>query len=94
MHPSEDDFPSTTETQELVAVIKQRIAAEGPITFREFMTLALYHPQHGYYCSTREKMGRHARRLAQETHNLSTVRANLWSTLISAARPTPGAGEK
>lgn len=58
MHPSEDDFPSTTESQELIAAIKQRIAAEGSITFREFMALALYHPRHGYYCSTREKMGR------------------------------------
>ncbi len=58
MRPSEDDFPSMTESPELVAVIRQRIAAEGPITFRDFMALALYHPRHGYYCSTREKMGR------------------------------------
>jgi SAM-dependent MidA family methyltransferase len=52
------DFPSTTENEALKDVIRRRIAEAGAITFREFMGLALYHPRHGYYCSTREKMGR------------------------------------
>jgi len=52
------DFPSTTENEALKDIIRQRIAAAGAITFREFMALALYHPRHGYYCSPREKMGR------------------------------------
>ena len=52
------DFPSTTENEALKDIIRQRIAAAGAITFREFMALALYHPRHGYYCSARQKMGR------------------------------------
>ncbi len=31
--------------------IRRRIAARGPITFAEFMELALYHPNGGYYTS-------------------------------------------
>ena len=52
------DFPSTTENEALKDIIRQRIAEAGAITFREFMALALYHPHHGYYCSSRQKMGR------------------------------------
>ncbi len=35
-----------------------RIEAEGGISFRDFMAMALYEPHHGYYTSEREKMGR------------------------------------
>ena len=52
------DFPSTTENEALKDIIRQRVAQAGAITFREFMALALYHPHHGYYCSSRQKMGR------------------------------------
>ena len=33
------------------AEIRRRIAARGPITFAEFMDVALYHPRGGYYTS-------------------------------------------
>jgi SAM-dependent MidA family methyltransferase len=52
------DFESTTENELLKDVIRSRIEAEGAITFEQFMTLALYHPQHGYYNSRGEKIGR------------------------------------
>ena len=52
------EFESSTENEALKEVIVARIQEEGAITFREFMALALYHPQLGYYCSPREKMGR------------------------------------
>ncbi len=32
---------------------------DGAINFRDFMELALYHPRHGYYSSTRSRYGRH-----------------------------------
>ena len=51
------DFPSTTENEALKDIIRQRIAQAGAITFREFMALALYHPHHGYYCSSRREDG-------------------------------------
>ena len=54
--PSE--FESSTENEALKEAIVARIQQQGPVTFREFMALALYHPQLGYYCSPREKMGR------------------------------------
>ena len=38
-------------------IIKQRIRASGPLSFREYMDMALYYPQLGYYTSSREKIG-------------------------------------
>jgi SAM-dependent MidA family methyltransferase len=53
----EDEFESTTENAALVELLRQRIDAEGVITFHDYMETVLYHPQHGYY-TTREPMGR------------------------------------
>jgi len=53
-----DEFESTTENELLRDEIRARIEREGRITFRDFMALALYHPQHGYYNSPRDKLGR------------------------------------
>ena len=44
-------------TVSLADIIIQKIKKEGPIPFREFMELALYHPQEGYYTSARDKIG-------------------------------------
>ena len=52
------EFDSSTENEALKEAIVARIAEEGPITFREFMAMALYQPQLGYYHSPQEKMGR------------------------------------
>lgn len=52
-------FEPTTENELLKEAIRRRIESEGRITFEQFMAMALYDPQHGYYCSQREKMGRH-----------------------------------
>src|SRR6476620_6800127 len=45
---------------ELCALICERIAAsrQRRITFAEYMNLALYHPQHGYYNSDRPSIGK------------------------------------
>lgn len=54
-----DEFAtSVIEDEALKEAIIARIQAQGPIPFRDFMEMALYHPQFGYYCSSREKMGR------------------------------------
>ena len=37
------------EDEELVALLRAEIAADGPITFARFMERALYEPGHGYY---------------------------------------------
>ena len=42
---------------ELERIIIQRIRAEGPISFEEFMELALYHPEQGYYMTAEERIG-------------------------------------
>jgi SAM-dependent MidA family methyltransferase len=44
-----DEFESITESAPLVAELRSRIDHDGPITFRDFMEAALYHPKHGYY---------------------------------------------
>ncbi|HKZ68161.1 MAG TPA: SAM-dependent methyltransferase [Chitinophagaceae bacterium] len=42
----------------ITKIIIQKIQKEGPVSFRDFMELALYHPQAGYYTSGREKIGK------------------------------------
>jgi SAM-dependent MidA family methyltransferase len=39
-------------------VIKQKIEQDGPVSFRDFMEMALYYPSLGYYTSAEEKIGR------------------------------------
>lgn len=43
----------------LEEIIIEKIRREGPLSFRDFMEMALYYPEHGYYTSAREKIGRH-----------------------------------
>ena len=42
----------------LADIIIQRIKKEGPISFRDFMEMALYYPELGYYSSGDEKIGK------------------------------------
>lgn len=46
------EFEPITESGPLVRELRQQIASEGPITFRDFMAAALYHPRYGYYTRT------------------------------------------
>lgn len=52
------EFETASENAALREAIVARIQSQGPIPFHDFMDAALYHPQHGYYRSRREKMGR------------------------------------
>jgi SAM-dependent MidA family methyltransferase len=45
-----------TPAGELLAA---EIRAAGPISFRRFMEVALYHPEHGYYRRARDPFGKH-----------------------------------
>jgi SAM-dependent MidA family methyltransferase len=38
-------------------ILRDEIRREGPISFARFMEAALYHPQFGYYCRTRDPFG-------------------------------------
>ena len=49
---------STDGSPELEAIIRGRIREMDGISFREFMELCLYHPEHGYYMISRERIGR------------------------------------
>lgn len=53
-----NEFETPAENEALKMAISARIEREGPITFRDFMEMALYAPGLGYYTSRREKMGR------------------------------------
>ncbi|MBL4622659.1 MAG: SAM-dependent methyltransferase [Immundisolibacteraceae bacterium] len=45
-------------TEALTRIIAAQIGADGPaLGFEQFMDLALYHPDHGYYMSSAEKFG-------------------------------------
>ncbi|HXB41850.1 MAG TPA: SAM-dependent methyltransferase [Bacteroidia bacterium] len=43
---------------ELAEIIKEKIVKEGPISFHDFMEMALYYPELGYYTSAKDKIGR------------------------------------
>ena len=43
----------------LSAIVRQRAQQENGIPFVEFMQLALYHPEFGYYSAGMQKFGRH-----------------------------------
>jgi len=45
-------------TPGLLRVITDEITARGPLPFPEFMALALYHPEHGYYARDPRQVGR------------------------------------
>ncbi len=40
-------------------VLAAEIESNGPISFRRFMEVALYHPEHGYYRRARDPFGKH-----------------------------------
>ncbi len=42
----------------LTDLIASRIRRQGPLTVAEFMELALYHPEHGYYSTAAQRSGR------------------------------------
>ncbi len=53
-----NEFNSPTENEALKEAIVARIEREGRISFCDFMDMALYAPNIGYYTSRREKIGR------------------------------------
>jgi SAM-dependent MidA family methyltransferase len=42
----------------LLSLIRDHLRSHGPMPFPWFMQQALYHPEHGYYASTRLRIGR------------------------------------
>jgi len=46
------------ESAELKAEIISLIERQGPISFARYMELCLYHPQYGYYTSSRTRIGK------------------------------------
>lgn len=53
-----DPFESITEQTALIEELRARMRRDGPMTFRDFMHAALYHPRHGYYSNTTRAMTR------------------------------------
>ena len=43
----------------LTTIIRDTIREKGPISFHDFMEMALYHPEEGYYTSNCERIGKH-----------------------------------
>ncbi len=43
----------------LIEIIKLKIKEIGPLSFRDFMDMALYYPSLGYYNSDQSKIGKH-----------------------------------
>lgn len=49
--------PSTTVSPAFAAVFRQQAGPEGVLSFAQFMDLALYHPEVGYYRQPRQRVG-------------------------------------
>jgi len=43
----------------MAVLLEDEIRRRGPVSFRDFMQTALYHPEHGYYRRARDPFGRH-----------------------------------
>ena len=50
--------PGEGSEPQLLEEIRQRIVRDGPLTFADFMELALYHAQWGYYSRAEDPIGR------------------------------------
>ncbi len=85
--PTPEDLRAESDP-DLVGVIRERIeSAGGRITFAEFMELALYHPEHGYYLGATVRSAREGDFLtAPELHPIfgrvvGRQLAELWDIL-------------
>lgn len=58
-------------------IIVQKIHNEGPLSFREFMEMALYYPGMGYYTSAKPKFG------ARGDYYTSPVISEVFGTLLA-----------
>lgn len=61
---------------ELSEILKEKITKEGPLSFRDFMEMALYYPELGYYNSGRNKIGK------EGDYYTSPVLSSLFGELI------------
>lgn len=61
---------------ELAEVIIQKIKDEGPVTFHDFMEMALYYPKLGYYTCDSEKFGKHG------DYYTSPLLSNIYGQMI------------
>lgn len=63
-------------SMELSRIVQSKIINEGPISFYDFMEMALYYPSLGYYNSERNKIGK------QGDYYTSPVLSSLFGELI------------
>ncbi len=73
----------------LFAVLREIIAAEGPISVERYMALCLQHPSHGYY-TTREAIGRAGDFItAPEVDQMFGELIGLWAAQVWMGMGTP-----
>ena len=83
---------------ELRALIADRIRTGGPISFAEFMDIALYHPELGYYARAARKTGRAGDFFTSVDVGpmfgalLAKQFAEMWQILQSGSDPRTGTG--
>jgi SAM-dependent MidA family methyltransferase len=86
------EFESITESGPLVRELRARIERDGPITFRDFMEAALYHPKHGYYTTSAGATSRGGDFVTSpEVHSIfgtlvAKTLLELWETMGRPAR--------
>ncbi|MBC8029677.1 MAG: SAM-dependent methyltransferase [Pyrinomonadaceae bacterium] len=80
-------------TSKLAEQLRERIRRDGPITFREWMSAALYDPVNGYYCRVdRNKWGREGDyRTSPERSSLfgATLARYIVKLYEESAQPSP-----
>jgi len=77
------------------AILRDEIASSGPIPFRRFMEVALYHPQHGYYRRSRDPFGREGDYYTAEQVQpaFGILMRSVVRKLLASMRDSSGAGD-
>lgn len=72
--------------------LKERIAREGPLAFSDFMTVALYDPDHGYYAAPTARTGWEGHFVTSP--ELDPAFGELWTRAIAEVHEKAGAPER
>lgn len=67
---------------ELLALLRERIDRDGPLTFAEYQNLALYHPEHGYYAGGAGRTGWHGHFVTSP--EVGPAFGRLWATALES----------
>ncbi len=76
-------------TDPLIDALREAADNGELLSYADFTRLALYHPEHGYYCQQRQRVGRTAEADFYTAASLGGVFADLLMEALGTLAPTP-----